>query len=111
MSVHQSQAPRDDFDLISFSSASAYFESRPPRRFVSGSPEIYRIAITASMGPQDLPYPTHFGTFDTTAQDVRIAGFLKYFSSFPPPPKNNSSNVPSTTHKGAYCTNFTLKKL
>lgn len=88
VSVHQGQASRDDFDLISSSSASAYFESRPPCRFVSGSPEIYRITITARTGPQDLPYPTHFGTLDCMAQDVRIVGFLKYYSSSPPQKKN-----------------------
>jgi hypothetical protein len=79
-SVHRSQTLGDDFDLASSSSAAAYFESRPPpRRPVSGTPEIHRIAITATTAPKDLTYYPAFLARDCTAQDVRINWFLKSF--------------------------------
>ena len=79
-SVHRSQTLGDDFDLASSSSAAAYFESRPPPRTqVSGTPEIHRIAITATTAPKDLAYSPAFLARDCTAQDVRTNWFLKSF--------------------------------
>jgi hypothetical protein len=70
----------DDFDLASSSSAAAYFESRPPPRTpVSGTPEIHRIAITATTAPKDLAYFPAFLARDCTAQDVRTNWVLKSF--------------------------------
>jgi hypothetical protein len=70
-SVHRRQAPGDEFDVGSSSSAAAYFESRLARRLVSGILEFHEIAITARMEPKDLPYPSAFTTRDCTIQDVR----------------------------------------
>jgi hypothetical protein len=78
-SIHQSQTLGDDFNLISSSSSSsaaAYFELRPPRTQVFGTPIIHRITIMETTSPNDLPYSPDFLTKDCTAQDVRIHGVL-----------------------------------
>jgi hypothetical protein len=75
-SVHRSQTLGDEFDHVSSSSATAYFESRPARRSVFRTLEIHSIVITARTEPKDLPYPSDFFARDCTEQDW--ATFVNY---------------------------------
>lgn len=56
-SIHPNQVIGDDFDHVSSSSATAYFDTRPVYNPYSGPVEVYRIAVSNDTEPKDIVYP------------------------------------------------------